>query len=383
MTIAVPLSSGRVKPQLAATSGRVLTLKRIAVVIAGLLALVLAGAWLFRGEIALQAMARTMDRNLAASPADGLPDGLHVALCGSGSPMPDPTRAGPCTAVLAGERLFVFDTGSGSVRNLTLMGMAPANVERVFLTHFHSDHIDGLGELMLQHWAGGGAKAPVPVHGPTGVETVVSGLMTAYGPDRGYRIAHHGEAVIPPTGFGGEARPFAIGSGPVPVTLIDEPDLKVRAFAVDHAPVSPAVGYIVEYKGRKVVISGDTDIAASVEQAAQNADLLVHEALSLRLVGLQKAAAERAGRANLVKIFADITDYHADPEAIAALAGRAKVRYLLLTHIVPPLPLRALEGPFLGDSRKIFDGPVRVGRDGDMISLPAGSADIRHTNRLR
>ena len=84
-----------------------------------------------------------------------------------------------------------------------------------------------------------------------------------------------------------------------------------------------------------------------------------------------------------MKIFADITDYHADPEAIAALAGRAKVRYLLLTHIVPPLPLRALEGPFLGDSRKIFDGPVRVGRDGDMITLPAGSADIRHTNRLR
>ncbi|WP_296515149.1 MBL fold metallo-hydrolase [Phenylobacterium sp.] len=358
-------------------------MKRIAVVIAGLLALVLAGAWLFRGEIALQAMARTMDRNLAASPADGLPDGLHVALCGSGSPMPDPSRAGPCTAVLAGERLFVFDSGAGSVRNLTLMGMAPARVERVFLTHFHSDHIDGLGELMLQHWAGGAAKAPLPVHGPTGVETVVSGLMTAYDADRGYRIAHHGETVVPPSGFGGEARPFAIASEPVPVTLIDEPDLKIRAFAVDHAPVSPAVGYIVEYKGRKVVISGDTDIAASVEQAAQNADLLVHEALSLRLVGLQKAAAERAGRANLVKIFADITDYHADPEAIAALAGRAKVRYLLLTHIVPPLPLRALEGPFLGDSRKIFDGPVRVGRDGDMITLPAGSADIRHSNRLR
>jgi len=357
--------------------------KRIVLALVGLVVLALSAAWLLRGEIALRAMARAMDRNLAAAPADGLPDGLHVALCGSGSPMPDPSRAGPCTAVLAGERLFVFDSGAGSVRNLTLMGMAPARVERVFLTHFHSDHIDGLGELMLQHWAGGAAKTPVPVHGPAGVETVVAGLMTAYGPDRGYRIAHHGEAVVPPSGFGGEARPFAIGTGPAQVTLIDEPDLKIRAFPVDHAPVSPAVGYIVEYKGRKAVISGDTDITASVEQAARNADLLVHEALSLRLVGLQKAAAERAGRANLVKIFADITDYHADPEAIAALAGRAKVRYLLLTHIVPPLPLRALEGPFLGDSRKIFDGPVRVGRDGDMISLPAGSADIRHTHRLR
>lgn len=354
--------------------------KRIALALLGLVVLVLATAWVLRGEIALRAMTRVMDRNLAAAPGAGLPDGLHVALCGSGSPMPDPGRAGPCTAVIAGTRLFVFDAGSGSVRNLTLMGLPPARVERVFLTHLHSDHIDGLGELLLQHWAGGASKAPLAVQGPEGVQTVVAGLMTAYGPDRGYRIAHHGEAVVPPSGFGGEARPFTAGAAPV--TVLDEPDLRIRAFAVDHAPVSPAVGYIIDYKGRRAVISGDTRIAASVEQAARGADVLVHEALSERLVGLQKAAAERAGRANLAKIFSDIQGYHADPEAVAGLAARAKVRYLLLTHIVPPLPVRALEGPFLGDSRKIFKGPVRVGRDGDMISLPAGSRDIRLTRAL-
>ncbi|MFM8375867.1 MAG: MBL fold metallo-hydrolase [Phenylobacterium sp.] len=354
--------------------------KRIALALAGLLVLVLAAGWMLRGEIALRAMARLMDRNLAASPGDRLPDGLHVVLCGSGSPMPDPGRAGPCTAVIAGKRLFVFDAGAGSVRNLTLMGLPPARAERVFLTHLHSDHIDGLGELMLQHWAGGASKTPLVVQGPEGVQMVVTGLMTAYSPDRGYRIAHHGEAVVPPSGFGGAALPFAPGRDPV--TLLDEPDLKIRAFAVDHAPVSPAVGYVIDYKGRRAVISGDTRIAASVEQAARGADLLVHEALSERLVGLQKAAAERAGRANLSKIFVDIQDYHADPEAVAALAARAQVKYLLLTHIVPPLPVRALEGPFLGDSRRIFGGPVRVGRDCDMISLPAGSGDIRLSRTL-
>lgn len=358
-------------------------MKSITAVVAGLFALLFAGAWFMKGDIALWMMTRSMDRNLTAGPADGLPDGLHVVLCGSGSPMPDPTRAGPCTAVLAGKRLFVFDSGGGSVRNLTLMGLPPAQVERVFLTHFHSDHIDGLGELLLQHWAGGAAKSPLPVYGPTGVETVVASLMTAYSLDRGYRIAHHGETMVPPSGFGGEARPFQLADSGEPATLVDEPDLKIRAFAVDHRPVSPAVGYIIEYKGRKAVISGDTGVTASVEKASRNADLLVHEALSLKLVGLQKAAAERAGRANLVKIFGDITTYHADPEAIAALAARAKVRYVLLTHIVPPLPIRALEGPFLGDSRRIFGGPVQVGQDGDMITLPAGSADIRQTRRSR
>lgn len=354
--------------------------KRIALVLAGLLLLVAAAAWMFRGEIALRAMTRVMDRNLAAAPGEGLPDGLHVVLCGSGSPMPDPGRAGPCTAVIAGKRLFIFDAGAGSVRNLTLMGLPPARAERLFLTHLHSDHIDGLGELMLQHWAGGAAKSPLPVYGPAGVEKVVEGLMSAYGPDRGYRIAHHGEGVVPPSGFGGEARVLA--AGPQPVAVLDEPDLKILAFSVDHAPVEPALGYVISYKGRRVVISGDTRITPSVEQAARGADLLVHEALSERLVGLQKAAAERAGRTNLSKIFSDITGYHADPEAVAALAARAQVRYLLLTHIVPPLPVRALEGPFLGNSRRIFKGPVRVGRDGDRISMPAGSGDIRLSRTL-
>ena len=277
-------------------------MKRFLLGLGAALILLVAGAWLMRGEIAVRMMGRIYDRAMTASPSDGLPDGLHVALCGSGSPMPDPSRAGPCTAVLAGQRLFVFDAGAGSVRNLSLTGLSPFRVERVFLTHFHSDHIDGLGELMLQRWAGSGATAPLLVHGPKGVETVVSGLMTAYGPDRNYRIAHHGEAVTPPAGFGGQAVPFDALSGADDVILIDEPDLRIRAFPVDHAPVSPAVGYIIEYKGRKAVISGDTDISPNVERAARGADLLIHEGLSLRLVGIQQAAASKAGKANLAKI---------------------------------------------------------------------------------
>lgn len=358
-------------------------MKRFLLGLGAALILLLGGAWLMRGEIAVRLMGRIYDRAMTASPADGLPDGLHVALCGSGSPMPDPSRAGPCTAVLAGQRLFVFDSGAGSVRNLSLMGLSPFRVERVFLTHFHSDHIDGLGELMLQRWAGSGATAPLLVHGPKGVETVVGGLMTAYGLDRNYRIAHHGEAVTPPAGFGGQAVAFDALSGADDVVLIDEPDLKIRAFPVDHAPVSPAVGYIIEYKGRKAIIGGDTNISPNVERAARGADLLVHEGLSLRLVGIQQDAAKKAGKANLAKILGDITTYHTDPEAVAALAAKAGVKTLVFTHIVPPLPLRALEGPFLGKSRKVFKGEIRVGQDGDMFTLPAGSEDIKRTNRLK
>ena len=356
---------------------------RIAALI--VLAAVLAGAaaaYALRGRLAVAAMGRLYAHALGDDPYAGLGDGLHVGLCGSGSPMPDPTRAGPCTAVLAGRRLFVVDVGAGAQKNLALMNLPPGRIEAVFLTHFHSDHIDGLGELMLQRWAGGANAAPLPVYGPIGVDQVVRGFEAAYALDRGYRIAHHGPRVIPPSGFGGSPHPFAAAPDAPDVVLIDGGGLKVTAFPVDHRPVQPAVGYRFDYRGRSVVISGDTAPSARLEAAAKGADVLVHEGLAPNLVAIQHQAAIAGGKDNLAHITHDILSYHTTPEAAAAIARRAGVRYLLFTHIIPPLPVRALEGPWLGRTRDIFHGTVRVGHDGDFLSLPAGSGDIRRTDRL-
>ena len=350
-------------------------------VVLGLVVLAAVG-FAFRGRIAMAAMARIYAHAMGDDPYAGLGDGLHVGLCGSGSPMPDPTRAGPCTAVLAGRRLFVVDVGAGAQKNLALMNLPPPRIEAVFLSHFHSDHIDGLGELLLQHWAGGQNTAPMPVYGPTGVDQVVAGFQQAYTLDRGYRIAHHGPVVVPPSGFGGTPHPFVAGPAAPDVVLIDDGGLKVTAFPVEHHPVEPAVGYRFDYKGRSVVVSGDTAPSARLEAAAKGADVLVHEGLAPNLVAVQHQAAVKASRTNLAAITHDILSYHTTPEQAAGIAERAKVRYLLFTHIIPPLPFTALEGPWLGKSRDIFHGIVRVGHDGDFLSLPAGSAEIRRTDRL-
>jgi ribonuclease Z len=349
----------------------------------GLVVIAGAGLWLMRDQIALAVMNRVYERAFAADPLASLPDGLHVGLCGSGSPMPDPTRAGPCEVVVAGRRLFVIDSGEGSTKNLSLMRLPPAQVSAVFLTHYHSDHIADLGELMLQHWAGEAATSPLTVYGPTGVDQVVAGFEQAYMLDRGYRIAHHGPKIVPPGGFGGAPHAFAVSKTGPDVTLIDEPDLKVVAFPVDHEPVEPAVGYKFTYKGRTVVISGDTAPSARVEAAAHGADVLVHEGLAPNLVADMRTAALRHGRANLAAIMHDILSYHTTPEQAAAIAERAHVRMLLFTHVIPPLPFGALNGPYLGRAPGIFHGPIRVGRDGDFISLPAGGAKIDRSNRLQ
>ena len=350
--------------------------------LAVVVAAVALGVWMFRAPLAVNARSRLYDRAMGGDPLAELPDGLHVGLCGAGSPMPDPTRVGPCVTVVAGRRLFLVDVGAGGPRNLQLMNLPIGRVSGVFLTHFHSDHIDGLGELLLQRWAAGGNASPLPVYGPTGVDQVVHGFEAAYALDRGYRIAHHGPAVVPPAGFGGDPRPFAVSASGPNILVVNEPDLQVIAFPVQHEPVEPAVGYLFIYKGRRLVVSGDTAPSPRLEAAARNADVLAHEGLSPELVGVQRQAALRAGRGNLAHILHDILSYHSSPEAVAGIAQRAGVRYLLFEHIIPPLPMEALEGPFLGRSRSIFHGPIRVGHDGDFISLPAGGREIRRTNRL-
>lgn len=336
-----------------------------------------AAAYLRRGDLATALMARQAPDAMRADAVATLPDGLAVALCGTGSPLPDPNRSGPCTAVVAGGRVFIVDAGDGAARTLARMRIPPQRIAAVLLTHFHSDHIDGLGALALQRWAGSNASAPLGVYGPAGVERVVAGFNEAYALDAGYRVAHHGPKVVPPAGAGMAAAPLAM-TGDEAVVL-DDGGLRITAFRVTHTPVDPAVGYRFDYAGRSVVVSGDTARSATLERVAKGADLLVHEALAPHLVGLLEKSARTAQRAELAEIFADIPGYHASPRDAAASARAAGVKALALTHIVPAMPTRALEPAFLDGAN--FDGPFWIGRDGDLVVLPANS-DIIERKRL-
>jgi ribonuclease Z len=347
--------------------------KALAAVLA-VAAVLFALAFFFRTQIALNLMEGVVRRGMQTSALDELGDGLHVALCGSGSPLPDPDRAGPCAAVVAGGKLYLVDVGAGASRRLAQMRLPQGRVEAVFLTHFHSDHIDGLGELMLQRWVNSGRRQPLPVFGPPGVEEVVAGFGRAYAQDARYRVAHHGEAVVPAGGAGGTAQPFELAGERRAV--LERAGLVVSAFPVDHQPVDPAVGYRFDFAGRSLVLSGDTRRAASVAAAAEGADVLVHEALAPQLVAVLNQGARAAGRANLEKITADIVDYHTTPVEAAEIAREAGVRHLLLTHIVPPLPLAPLEEVFLRGVAEAWSGPVTLGRDGVLLSLPAGSQAV-------
>ena len=357
-------------------------MKRVLLGLLGAVLVLLLIAFFFRTTIALRLMERVVATNLSSDWVSELPDGLHVVLCGAGSPLPDLKRSGPCVAVIAGQQVFVVDAGSGASRRLSELRVPQGRIEAILLTHFHSDHIDGLGELLMQRWVNRAAKTPVPVHGPTGVGEVVDGINRAYRLDSTYRVAHHGEAIVPPSGAGGAAHPFpapAEGRGEV---VIDEGGVKVTAFRVDHEPVEPAIGYRFDYRERSLVLSGDTVKSANLQRFADGVDLLVHEALAPHLVAVLTRGAEEAGRDRIAKITRDILDYHATPVEAAEVARDAGVGFLLYYHIVPPLPIAPLENAFLEGVDTVYEGPLAVGRDGTTVHLPVGSDAITVEQRL-
>jgi ribonuclease Z len=355
-------------------------LRRLGILVA-VLAVVAAGSWFFFRDRILTAVARRvvesrMAADAAASLRAGRPDAIHVVLCGTGSPLPDPGRSGPCTAIVTPTKLLIVDAGSGEARKLLWLGVQVGNVDGVLLTHYHSDHIDGLGELLLQRWAGGARREPLPVYGPPGVGRVVGGFNDAYALDAEYRVAHHGPDVVPPSGRGGVAKAFRMPNPAEEIVVLDEDGLRVSAFAVEHGPVHPAVGYRFDYRGRSVVVSGDTSKSANLTRFAKGADLLVHEGLAPHLVALMTDAAHHLGRANVEKITRDILSYHTSPIEAAEVARDAQVGMLVFTHLIPPLPNAALEALFLKGVSDVWRGPVVVGRDGMTFTLPAGGRAI-------
>jgi ribonuclease Z len=185
-------------------------------------------------------------------------------------------------------------------------------------------------------------------------------------------------ALTPGTGW-----PFSLSDeADTSVVVIDDGQVKVTAFKVDHAPVSPAVGYRFDYKGRSLVISGDTKPCNSLEKQSEGVDVLFHEALQPSMIKMIHDQAGLSPSPSISKITADIPGYHTSPEDAARIAQRAGVERLVLYHILPPLPA-VLNTMFLGHAARYYSGPVTIAEDGMLISLPANSDKISVRQLLR
>ena len=355
----------------------VTTCLRMVVVLGVVVVVIVVGAFQAQRQIGLRLLGAVAGSQLQSNGLDGIPDGLHVGLAGTGAPLPEHRRHGVCTFVLAGKHLFIVDSGPGSTKTLELMRLPLGNIEAVLLTHMHSDHIGGLGELMLKAWTRGARQQPLKVLGPDGVDQVVQGFNMAYAIDTDLRIAHHPPTIAAPDGAGAMAETIRSFDADGAATIFEAPGLKVTAFLVDHRPAAPAVGYRFDYKGRSIVISGDTLPSESLRRQAQGADILLHEALQPEMLQIIHDAAVRGGQPNAAQLASDIQTYHTFPEEVARIARDAHVRQVVLHHFLPQVPMRIFHSAFLGDARKIFRGPITMGVEGMLLSLPPESPGVR------
>lgn len=303
-------------------------------------------------------------------------DALRVAVCGSSSPLPSDARAKACVAVIAGGNIYIVDSGPESTENLMQWGLPLDRVAGVFVSHFHSDHVGELGELNLQTWVAG-RKAPMAVYGGPGVEQVVAGFNTAYAQDDVYRTAHHTAAILPPATARMVAHPVAMpAAGPRTAVAYDDGQMKVTAIETNHAPVAPAYAYRFDYKGRAVVITGDTTADPRLTAAARGADILFSEALNRGMVRTMEKTARDAGRTRVAHIMADIQNYHIAPEDAADAANTAGVKLLVLYHLIPAPDNFMAKRIFTRGVDDARHGDWHLADDGSLYALPVGSADV-------
>lgn len=265
---------------------------------------------------------------------------MQVILLGTGFPRPSAERAGPATAVVVGEEVFVVDAGRGVVMRLAATEYPLSAIRAVFLTHLHSDHIDGLPDLFNTPWVLGRAT-PFELYGPQGTRKLADGMLKFFEED--IHIRRDLTEMHPAAGA--KINVHVVRDG---VVYQDE-DVRVTAFAVDHRRVKPAFGYRFDTADRSVVISGDTTLSESLIRHAKGADVLVHEA----------ALPEHFDKHDSAEVAARLKAYHSTPEQAGEAAERAGVKLLVLTHLVPG----DNDAEFLARASKTFHGKIVVGRD--------------------
>src|SRR5687768_6660283 len=116
---------------------------------------------------------------------------MQVITLGTGSPLPDPNRAGPATLVRAAGKELLFDCGRGVLMRAAGAGSGPLSLSAVLLTHFHSDHVTDLNDVITMRWAMSPQPMPLPVFGPVGTKDLVDRTLAMLRDDIGYRVAHH------------------------------------------------------------------------------------------------------------------------------------------------------------------------------------------------
>lgn len=269
-----------------------------------------------------------------------------IVLLGTGTPVADPTRSGPSTAIVVNDTPYLIDCGPGVVRRAAaahragVEGLQVSNLRVVFITHLHSDHTVGYPDLILTPWVLD-RNEPLEVYGPEGIRAMTEHILAAYREDIHMRLY----GLEPANTKGYQVNVHEIEPG----IVYQDSIVMVEAFLVNHGSWPQAFGYKFRTPDRTIVISGDTAPSESIVDACDGCDVLIHEVYS---------QVEFEGRRPVWQRYH--SSFHTSTHGLAEIASRANPGLLILYH---QLFWGATEEELLAEIRQRYKGRVVSGKD--------------------
>jgi len=268
-----------------------------------------------------------------------------VLLGTKGGPTPSRFRAPASNLLVVDGEPFVIDAPDGVASRLVQAAVDLARVRRIFITHHHSDHVAGLGALLILAW-GSGLRTPVDIYGPVPLRRQVDAHLRANAYDIQVRRAEEGRPPLAALLRVHELR----ANGPV----MDTGTVRVRCALADHLTV-PNYAYCFDTPDRSFVFSGDTAPSEALIALARGADVLVHEVM------FEPALGQIVDR-NAPRLMEHLLGSHTTTEQLGRVAQAAGVRTLVLSHLVPAFPT-ITDAMWTEGVRRHFSGEIIVGRD--------------------
>lgn len=273
----------------------------------------------------------------------------RVVILGTGTPVPDHTRAGAGVAVIHNGEAYLFDAGDGVVMRameaadtLGIEELAPTRIKHVFFTHLHSDHIHDYSVLASALWWR--RSENLKAWGPKGLKELTNGMQKML--DVEARIRTRGtppEVISNPQSY--RVKTTEIEEG----VVFQKDDLTIEAFTALHGDIKPAFSYKITTDDKSIVISGDTSYNETLIEKARGVDILIHEVISTTaLAGLSKFWQQYHNAA------------HTTTEQLADIASKARPGALVLYHV---LFFSVSAGELLQEVKNGYDGDVILARD--------------------
>ena len=277
---------------------------------------------------------------------------LKITLLGTGTPVPLIDRMGCSVLIQAADQNVLIDCGRGAAQRINQTDTPLKDVFTILLTHLHYDHYIGVPDLWLTGWLYG-RKIPVTVYGPPGTKSMIHNLAKTFEVD--VHIRRDLDEKFDPEGA------KILGNNVGPGFSYEKSGLRIESFEVDHHPVPDAMGYIITYKEKKVIISGDTRYMPSMSQISKGADLLIHEVAAPEAIWK---------RSNMIgrdpEHTQKIIDHHAAPSQVGSNFKQSEVKLGAYYHIVGS---PGAEEEVSKATKEVFEGNFLIPEDLTVIEI--------------